>query len=229
MIMKKIHGKIGAFDPIIGLGHVIDGKGQRYPFHINSINSSFVSFNYLVLEDCVTFEIINPREDVLEAINITKLIKTKICSVCKIEKTLDYFYKSKGGIYGLRSNCKKCHSLWDKKHYKIHCKRIKKNKYKWVKLNLEKVKNQNSRHYKKHKISCLKQSKKWRINNLKKSNEISKGYRQKNPEVDYFNNFGLSIKNIPTKMRELKKQQLLLKRAVKHNDYHNVKKGDCYV
>lgn len=35
---------------------------------------------------------------------------SKVCSVCKVEKPLDDFYKQKLGKYGKNSNCKKCHS-----------------------------------------------------------------------------------------------------------------------
>ena len=33
----------------------------------------------------------------------------KVCSKCNVEKELDYFYKMKGGKYGVQGRCKTCH------------------------------------------------------------------------------------------------------------------------
>ena len=33
---------------------------------------------------------------------------TKVCSKCKMEKEVDFYYKDKGGVLGFRSSCKQC-------------------------------------------------------------------------------------------------------------------------
>lgn len=44
--------------------------------------------------------------------------KTKVCTKCGEEfpATIEFFYKEKFGKFGLRSNCIKCHSLYNKKY-----------------------------------------------------------------------------------------------------------------
>ena len=65
-------------------------------------------------------------------------MKTKICSKCKIEKSVFEFNKNSGHTDGYESQCDKCSVL-----------RVKK----WRKKNPEKVKEQNKRYQKKHPLS----------------------------------------------------------------------------
>jgi cold shock CspA family protein len=74
--MSKHHGKIGRFDPIIGIGHIIDDEsGQKIPFSSTSVNSLSIGFGFLTSGTKVLFDIENPRGDVTEAVNIFKIEK----------------------------------------------------------------------------------------------------------------------------------------------------------
>lgn len=46
------------------------------------------------------------------------LINIKKCSICNKSKTLNYFYKSKRGKYGVSSRCKECEKEKTKKYFK---------------------------------------------------------------------------------------------------------------
>lgn len=50
--------------------------------------------------------------------NNTKTTETKVCSKCKQEfpATRDYFYRQKGGKYGLRGICIDCKKKQDKQY-----------------------------------------------------------------------------------------------------------------
>lgn len=45
-------------------------------------------------------------------------MKTKVCSKCRLEfpATTDYFYRQKGGKYGLRGMCIECKKEQDKQY-----------------------------------------------------------------------------------------------------------------
>lgn len=44
-------------------------------------------------------------------------METKICSTCKLSKTIDAFSKNKAKKDGLSYHCKECHTIYIKKHY----------------------------------------------------------------------------------------------------------------
>ena len=89
---------------------------------------------------------------------------TKICSICKIEKTLDQFYyeKSKGKY---RPECKTC-----------NYQRVKK----WRQSNKDKIHNQYLRYYEKNQELVKTRNKKWSNANKDKIKEIAHKYYLKN-------------------------------------------------
>ena len=42
-------------------------------------------------------------------------MKTKVCNICKIEKSIDEFYKDKSGRLGVRNTCKECSKSYNEK------------------------------------------------------------------------------------------------------------------
>jgi len=92
----------------------------------------------------------------------------KKCTKCSEEKPHNEFPKAssgKGDLYGLRSQCKKCHSqtnlLWHKNNYV----KSKENHDKWLKENSNKVK---------------EYSKKWISENTEKHAETNKNWKKNN-------------------------------------------------
>lgn len=53
----------------------------------------------------------------------------KTCSLCKMEKHLTDFNKSKSGKFGVHHYCKKCNSIHKKKKYKYNLEKQIKNVY----------------------------------------------------------------------------------------------------
>ena len=62
-------------------------------------------------------------------------METKICSGCKIEKSVNVFYKDENHKDKLRSRCKKCISEDHKKDYKINKYKINERTKNWYKNN----------------------------------------------------------------------------------------------
>lgn len=53
------------------------------------------------------------------------MVKSKICSKCGTNKTLDEFYRRKDTLLGYRAECKACFSIYKKVHYQKNRERIK--------------------------------------------------------------------------------------------------------
>lgn len=98
-------------------------------------------------------------------------MKTKICSRCNIEKTIDQFYKRKGSKDGFRSECKECFSFKNKQY---HCK------------NREQINNRNKKYNDEHKqeIQLYQENyqKEYYKRNREQINERNKLYNIKNKE-----------------------------------------------
>jgi len=134
--------------------------------------------------------------------------ETKICTKCKIEKSLSEFYKDKQKKDGLTSICKICH----KKYYKDNFNSISDYKKLYHTKNLLKINNHNKNYYKEYPWKKVFASIKYRCNNsnckqhknyggrgikclitadeLKKLWFRDKAYLMKKPSIDRINNDG---------------------------------------
>ena len=92
-------------------------------------------------------------------------METKICSKCKEEKIVDYFYKDKKRKDGLRSWCKKCCLIESYNYENRNPNVVKQKTLKYRKNNQDKV-----------KLS----DKKWREKNVDYNNERMKIWRNNN-------------------------------------------------
>jgi hypothetical protein len=86
-------------------------------------------------------------------------METKICSKCKIEKTISEFRKRKDSKDGLRTECKVCNKFYEKEY---------------LLLNREKIKERKKRQYSKNKENILEKNKKYREENIEKIREYDR-------------------------------------------------------
>lgn len=100
----------------------------------------------------------------------------KKCTKCFEEKPYNDFPKAssgKGDFYGLRSQCKKCHSkaniLWHKNNYK----KSKENHDKWIKENLDKVKAYSKKWIFENKEKHAETNRQWKKNNASRNSANS--------------------------------------------------------
>jgi hypothetical protein len=105
-------------------------------------------------------------------------METKVCSICKNDKDIFEFGKSKSSKDGLLYCCKKCNSERGKKYVKENPKKVLEQQKKWRDKNPEWV-------YNRHK--------KWREENSELVNEIRRNWLNKNPEKrkEYRENYKL--------------------------------------
>jgi hypothetical protein len=105
-------------------------------------------------------------------------METKVCSICKNDKDIFEFGKSKSSKDGLLYCCKKCNSERGKKYVKENPKKVLEQQKKWRDKNPEWV-------YNRHK--------KWREENSELFNEIRRNWLNKNPEKrkEYRENYKL--------------------------------------
>lgn len=113
---------------------------------------------------------------------------TKVCSICKIEKSVDNFHKCKRN--GYRSQCKPCKSEYDKIWRESNKEKDLESKRKWVKSNLEyfhnyylenkeNISEYNKEYYLKHNEEIIENGKKYYKNNKKFIIERTKVYYNK--------------------------------------------------
>jgi len=160
----------------------------------------------------------------MEAANVEN---TKICTKCKIEMlaTKEFFYRKKGGKYGLDTKCKQCLKAIAKKYHKDNPEKHKENRIKWKKNNPEKVKESIEKWVKnnseKHKEAKIK----WGKDNFEKNKEKrKKHYKDNSKKIKEKRK--KSYKNNPEKHKEKSRKQTknlsdsyvacLLKKPVKH-------------
>ena len=70
----------------------------------------------------------------------------KICSRCKIEKSVSEFHKDKSKKDGLNNICKMCASEQDKKYRQANLEKKRELTKKWKEANLEKVREHQKRY-----------------------------------------------------------------------------------
>lgn len=107
----------------------------------------------------------------------------KTCTVCKIEKSDDDFYKSKRTKDGLNSDCKMCRLERNKIYVDKNKKEVKDRAKKHRETNKEKIKQRKKEYYEKNKDIVLDRNKNWRDKNSDYMKEYSKEYINKNKEI----------------------------------------------
>lgn len=109
-------------------------------------------------------------------------MQLKKCSICKIEKEISEFNKHSGCKFGVRPQCKKCHSLQSSKWQEENKDKKKEYLKKWNKENKDKVKKQREsykdiknekrreryRNDEEYRNDRLKDVREWQKNNPKK-------------------------------------------------------------
>jgi hypothetical protein len=96
---------------------------------------------------------------------------TKICSKCKVEKSVCEFPKSKRSKDGLLYCCKECNSNRGKTYRKNNPEKVKKRSELWAKSNPEKVREKEKRYIIKNKEKHLKRRREYE--KKRKSNDIA--------------------------------------------------------
>ena len=91
-------------------------------------------------------------------------MEKKICTKCKIPKSIDEFFKSKSFKDNLHCWCKKCNSEYKKGHYRINLEKIKKRNKQWRKNNPEKNRNCDKKYHQKNIEELKKYQKKYKKN-----------------------------------------------------------------
>jgi hypothetical protein len=98
---------------------------------------------------------------------------SKICNVCKVEKSLNDFYKHKKGFLNRQAKCKECFK-------KMYLPIINKSSTNYYKLHPEKYKESYRKYYEKNKIKCLEYRKKYYSENKDVLNQYSREYYSSN-------------------------------------------------
>ena len=113
-------------------------------------------------------------------------MKVKICTKCgkELPATIEYFSKMKKGKYGLRADCKKCNSVYRKKHYDKNKKQIREKQNKYFRLyyakNKEQICEDKKEYYKENRERILDYSRQYHEENRDSIIEYQKEYRAKN-------------------------------------------------
>ncbi len=140
----------------------------------------------------------------------------KVCSKCKVEKTLDEFYKDLRNKDGKSSNCKECHAV---------------NAANWKANNPEKVRLIQKAYYAKNAEKRRDAAKKWVSKNRENVNIMRAKWRIENPlcptskegmKLRRLNLHDNAVKqtlrgvsNPPQELIELKRLHLQMKRLIK--------------
>jgi 5-methylcytosine-specific restriction endonuclease McrA len=115
----------------------------------------------------------------------------KICSKCKESKTLDQFYKSKTGKYGVKSKCKECSnkivreyrnnnrdkmSKYNKEYYNNNKNRLIKYQKEYRNNNRDKIAKYQKEYYDNNRDKIAKYHKEYNDNNKDKISKYQKEY-----------------------------------------------------
>jgi len=145
-------------------------------------------------------------------------METRICTICKIEKSYDEFYKSKKGKNGHAEQCKACRLIKDREYYKNNPAICLAKHERWAKRNPDKILVNQRAYYHRNKEKILEK--------LRESRRINgysntKAYRKRNKEKIACHNYvALAIKfgqlNRPDSCDKCKIQ---CKPQAHHHDY----------
>jgi hypothetical protein len=103
-------------------------------------------------------------------------METKICAMCKVEKTIDNFHKSKRD--GYRSQCKPCKSKYDKIWRNNNKEKDLKSKRMWRESNIE----YSIEYYKINKNTISEYNKNYYMKNCEKIKKSTRKYFNENKE-----------------------------------------------
>jgi len=116
----------------------------------------------------------------------------KVCGTCKVEKSVDDFYKDKRKQDGLYPDCKTCHCARTKRYYQNNLDSVREKQKDYRTNNKDKLSviNQNWRDNNRDRIA--RTSSAWRKANLEKR----RGYWQKYRSLKVTNSFAISNNEI---------------------------------
>jgi hypothetical protein len=97
----------------------------------------------------------------------------KICTVCKISKSLDEYYSEKRAVDGKTARCKKCHNKLTAQYRNENKEKYQAITKKWKQANKERALELNRESYIRCRSKRLEDGKKWRLNNK----ELRRYYR----------------------------------------------------
>jgi predicted transcriptional regulator len=125
-------------------------------------------------------------------------MKTKVCSKCSIEKSIDQFYKRKDTKDGYRLDCKECFSLKSDKYYQNNKKKINKRNKQYnndhkneIDIYQEKYQKE---YYLKNKERILIRTKLYQKNNKEKVNKYVNQYNKDRKKWDVLFKFIAGIR-----------------------------------
>lgn len=113
---------------------------------------------------------------------------SKICSVCKIEKKIEEFHKSKNNKDGYRYDCKICRNNYNK-------------------LNKDNKKEYNKQYWQNKKDILTIKNKNYRIDNNEVIKQQRKNYRSKPEIIEY--NKNKSKEYLPIRLKKIKEKRLV--------------------
>lgn len=121
-------------------------------------------------------------------------MQSKICTCCGEEKSLEMFSKKKTGRYGVRSQCKSCLLIKNRKYAQNNAEKVNIRSKEWKKNNPEKIL-EYKKQYRINKADKIKEyrdsrkevdkelAKIWRENNKDKQAAYAKKWQQKNQHL----------------------------------------------
>jgi len=128
----------------------------------------------------------------------------KICSICKEEKTLDFFYKEQNYY---RPRCKQCYLLYRKQYRESELERLREVSRRNYQVNKEKIKERGKQYREKNKEKIAKNAKEYAKNNKTrikqykndnrdKLNEYNKNYILKRLKYDPIFKFVTNLRSL---------------------------------
>lgn len=113
-------------------------------------------------------------------------MQSKICTRCNRElpNTNEYFAKTKRGIGGLNSICKKCITDYNKEYYKKNREKLNRDAKEYYLKNKDAKIEYRREYYQKNKDRVREKNKEWATNNPDKMNMYKKEWKRRNPNVD---------------------------------------------
>jgi hypothetical protein len=109
-------------------------------------------------------------------------IKTKFCPKCKVEKSINEFYKRPDCKNGFRYQCKICFNRQTKQYSLENPEKVKQQKKQWEIKNLDETKKRKKKYYIEKIDEIKKQQKQYRTNNPEKIKENNNNFNLKNPD-----------------------------------------------